>query len=38
MQLTVKLSKNKCYHCKSSCKLENLLKTVLEIIFVDLVG
>ena len=37
MQLTVKLSKNKFYHHKSSCKLENRLKTVFAIIFVYLV-
>ena len=33
MQLTVKLKTNKCYHRKSSWKLENMIKTVLEIIF-----
>ena len=36
MQLTVKLSKNKYYHHKSSCKLENMLKDICENIFVCL--
>ena len=36
MPLTVKLSKNKFYHHKSSCKLENLLKDICKNIFVCL--
>ena len=34
MQLTVKLPKNKWYHHKTSSKLENMLKTVIEMNFV----
>ena len=36
--LIVKLPENKCYHHKSSCKLENMVKNVLVIIFVYLVS
>ena len=38
MHLTVKLSENNFHHDKSSCKLENLTKNVLAIIFVNLVS
>ena len=38
MHLTVKLSRNKFYHYKSSCKIENILKNILAIIFISLVS